>query len=179
MAGGVTGIGYSDRGLYSGDISGTARRAKEAEGETLFADLLRKVPQQEAASPPEAVLPRTADSSGRPDVLSREYAAEGGERPAALSAPARPAAGRPVVDKSGALYEQCQALETFLIKNLLSSMRNTVQKSGLMDGGFAGKMYEDMLYDEYAGVYAKNAGFGFAELAYLELTGQRGKVITR
>jgi flagellar protein FlgJ len=38
-------------------------------------------------------------------------------------------------------------------------------------------MYEDMLYDEYAKDFAKNAGFGLAELAYLELTGQRGKII--
>jgi flagellar protein FlgJ len=58
-------------------------------------------------------------------------------------------------------------------------MRNTVQKSGFIDEGFAGKMYEDMLYDEYAKDFAKNAGFGLAELAYLELTGQRGKSITR
>jgi len=47
----------------------------------------------------------------------------------------------------------------------------------LIDEGFAGKMYEDMLYDEYARDFTKNANFGFAELAYLELTGQRGKII--
>jgi len=81
---------------------------------------------------------------------------------------------KPKIDKTSKLYEQCEALESFLIKNLLNSMRNTVQKSGLIDEGFAGKMYEDMLYDEYAKDYAKNANFGFAELAYLELTGQRG-----
>jgi flagellar protein FlgJ len=82
-----------------------------------------------------------------------------------------------VIDKTDKLYEQCEALETFLIKNLISSMRNTVQKSELMDTGFAGKMYEDMLYDEYAKDFSKNANFGFAELAYMELTGQRGKII--
>jgi flagellar protein FlgJ len=54
-------------------------------------------------------------------------------------------------------------------------MRSTVQKSGFIDEGFAGKMYEDMLYDEYAKDFSKNADFGLAELAYLELTGQRGK----
>jgi flagellar protein FlgJ len=48
-----------------------------------------------------------------------------------------------------------------------------------MDDSFAGKMYEDMLYDEYATTYTKNANFGLADLAYLELTGQRGKVIAR
>ncbi|MDR2536131.1 MAG: rod-binding protein [Treponema sp.] len=82
---------------------------------------------------------------------------------------------KPVIDKTDKLYEQCEALETFLIKNLLNGMRNTVEKSGFIDEGFAGKMYEDMLYDEYAKEYTKNAHFGLTELAYLELTGQRGK----
>ncbi|MDR2403421.1 MAG: rod-binding protein [Spirochaetaceae bacterium] len=84
---------------------------------------------------------------------------------------------RPVVDKTGKLYEQCLALETFLVKTLITGMRNTIQKSELLDGGFAGKMYEDMLYDEYAGDFARNANFGLAELAYLELTDQRGKLM--
>jgi flagellar protein FlgJ len=82
------------------------------------------------------------------------------------------------IDKTDKLYEQCEALETFLVKTLISGMRNTVQKSGLIDEGFAGKMYEDMLYDEYAKNMTKNAGFGLAELAYMELTGQRGKLIS-
>ncbi|MDR3335137.1 MAG: rod-binding protein [Treponema sp.] len=77
-----------------------------------------------------------------------------------------------VIDKTDKLYEQCQALESFLVKTLLTSMRNTVQKSELLDGGFAGDMYEDMLYDEYAQDFTKNAHFGLAELAYLELTNQ-------
>jgi flagellar protein FlgJ len=81
-----------------------------------------------------------------------------------------------VVDKTDKLYEQCEALESFLIKTLINSMRSTVQKTGLIEEGFAGKMYEDMLYDEYAKDFTKNAGFGLAEMAYLELTGQRGKI---
>ncbi|GHV52650.1 hypothetical protein AGMMS49579_10270 [Spirochaetia bacterium] len=81
------------------------------------------------------------------------------------------------IDKTDKLYEQCEALETFLVKNLITGMRNTVQKTGLIDEGFAGKMYEDMLYDEYTKDFTKNANFGLAETAYLELTGQRGKLI--
>jgi len=81
------------------------------------------------------------------------------------------------IDKTDKLYEQCVELEIFLVKTLVSSMRNTIQKSGLIDEGYAGKMYEDMLYDEYAKNFAKNANFGMAEMAYLELTGQRGKTV--
>ena len=84
-----------------------------------------------------------------------------------------------VIDKTDKLFEMCQEFETLLIKNLIKSMRSTIQKTDLIDTGFAGQVYEDMLYDEYAKDYAKNAGFGFAELAYLELSGQRGKNISR
>ena len=78
------------------------------------------------------------------------------------------------IDKTDKLYEQCLELETFLIKTLIGSMRKTIQKSGLINEGFAGKMYEDMLYDEYARDFTKNAGFGLADQAYLELSGRRG-----
>ena len=79
------------------------------------------------------------------------------------------------IDKSDELYEQCLALETFLVKNILNAMRKNVLKSSLVDTGFAGEIYEDMLWDEYAKEYTKDAGFGLADLAYLELTGQRGR----
>ncbi|MDR2314681.1 MAG: rod-binding protein [Spirochaetaceae bacterium] len=81
------------------------------------------------------------------------------------------------IDKTDKLYEQCVALETFLVKNILSGMRKNVLKSDLIDPGYAGEVYEDMLWDEYAKEYTKNGGFGLAELAYLELTNQRGKQI--
>jgi len=74
------------------------------------------------------------------------------------------------IDKNDKLYEVCMELETFLIKNLIKSMRGTVQKTGLLDTGFAGEVYEDMLYDEYAKTFAQNANFGFAEMAYRELS---------
>jgi flagellar protein FlgJ len=35
-----------------------------------------------------------------------------------------------------------------------------------------------MLWDEYAKDFTKNAGLGFADMAYLELTGQRGKALS-
>jgi len=94
------------------------------------------------------------------DILRRTSAARDSASP-------RP--GQTDIDKNDKLYELCLELETFLVKNLLNSMRNTVQKSGLVDDSFAGKMYEDMLYDEYAKDFTKNAGFGLAEQAYRQL----------
>jgi flagellar protein FlgJ len=75
------------------------------------------------------------------------------------------------IDKNDKLYQLCLELETFLVKNIVNGMRNTVQKTGLVDDSFAGKMYEDMLYDEYSKEFAKNAGFGLAEMAYRQMTG--------
>jgi flagellar protein FlgJ len=77
--------------------------------------------------------------------------------------------GEEPIDKEDKLYQLCLELETFLVKNLLTSMRSTVQKSGLVDDSFAGKMYEDMLYDEYAKDFTKSANFGLAEQAYRQL----------
>ncbi len=62
-------------------------------------------------------------------------------------------------------------LENFFVKIMLSTMRSTVQKSGLAgEDSFASKMYEDMLYDEYSRALTKNAGFGLADQVYLQLS---------
>ena len=80
------------------------------------------------------------------------------------------------IDKTDKLYELCAELETFLIKNLIKGMRNTAQKSNLIDTGFAGEIYEDMLYDEYSKTFSRNASFGFAEMAYRELAAYTNKL---
>ena len=75
------------------------------------------------------------------------------------------------IDKSSELYEVCLELETILMKNLIKGMRSTIMKSGLVDSSFAGEVYEDMLYDEYAKTFTRNANLGFAEMAYRQLSG--------
>ena len=95
--------------------------------------------------------------------------AQSSKLPQAPEASTAMASKAPPIDKNDKLYELCMELETFLIKNLIKSMRSTVQKTGLVDTGFAGEVYEDMLYDEYAKSFARNANLGFAEMAYREL----------
>ena len=112
-----------------------------------FEDLLRRV--QEANRPHEHI-------EDRPDTAFM------------------PRASRlPPIDKSSQLYELCMELETILIRNMIRGMRNTIQRSNLIDTGFAGEIYEDMLWDEYASIFARNANLGFAEMAYRDLTGRR------
>jgi flagellar protein FlgJ len=105
------------------------------------------------------------------EILERTRAAK--DAASSPVADSRPSSEAPI-DKTDKLYQLCLELETFIVKNLLTGMRNTVQKSGLVDDSFAGKMYEDMLYDEYAKEYTKSAGFGLAEQAYRQLSRLNG-----
>lgn len=74
------------------------------------------------------------------------------------------------IDKTSKLYEKSLELESYFVKQMLSEMRKTVSKSALGGSDFAGKMYEDMLFDEYAASMTKNAGFGLADQIYLSLS---------
>ena len=51
------------------------------------------------------------------------------------------------------------------IKDTIGEMQKTVEKSGLMDGGYAEEIFSDMLTDEYSKTMAKNANFGLADRA--------------
>jgi flagellar protein FlgJ len=74
------------------------------------------------------------------------------------------------IDKSSKLYEQCREFESIFVKMMLTAMRKTVDKSeGLINGGMAEDIYQDMLNDEYAKSMTKTAGFGLADQVYLQL----------
>jgi hypothetical protein len=147
-------------------LSGAAGPAAET---SPFDLMLKKAVKAEAAATKTASSERARSGHGSAHGLPLGAAANAGATDSAHAAKSRVA-----IDRTDKLYEQCRELESFVIKSLLEGMRKTVEKSGLMDGGFAGEMYEDMLYDEYATNLSKNAGFGLADQAYLELNGRRG-----
>ncbi|MBN2536095.1 MAG: rod-binding protein [Spirochaetales bacterium] len=74
------------------------------------------------------------------------------------------------IDKGSDLYKACQDFEAIFIKQMLNVMKKTINKSGLIDGGFAEEVFEDMLYDEYAKKMAENAGFGLSDSLYRQLS---------
>jgi Rod binding domain-containing protein len=74
------------------------------------------------------------------------------------------------VKKNSKLYRACQEFEAIYIKQMLNVMRKTVNRSGLLDGGFAQEVFEDMLYDEYAKKMAEHAGFGLSDSLYRQLS---------
>ena len=82
-----------------------------------------------------------------------------------------PATVGKTIDKTSKLYEQALELESYFVKIMLSSMRDTLSGTSLngQDKSYAEKTYEDMFYDEMAVSMTKNAGFGLADQIYLEL----------
>jgi len=68
------------------------------------------------------------------------------------------------------LKDSCRDFEAMFIKQMLSSMKNTIQKTGMMGKENSGeKIFTDMLYDKYAESMADTAGFGIADQLYKEM----------
>lgn len=72
------------------------------------------------------------------------------------------------VDKK--LMNVCIEMESIFVSRMLREMRNTLPKEKLIDGGFAEKMFEDMLYDEYSLNLSKTSNLGIAGMLYDELS---------
>lgn len=65
----------------------------------------------------------------------------------------------------GTLREVAQEFESLFLKQMLDSMRSTLnEENRLVDTGMAGEYFEDMLYEEYSKIMAKRGTFGIAEL---------------
>ncbi len=75
------------------------------------------------------------------------------------------------IDRTSKLYESALALESYLVKQMLGEMRKTVLRAD-GEGSQAKKIYEDMLFDEYAVSMTKGAGFGIADQIYLQFTNE-------
>lgn len=81
-----------------------------------------------------------------------------------------PVRGEAKIDKGSKLYGQAQEFESLFVKMMLTEMKKSVDKAGMVDGGMAEDIFSDMLYDEYAKSMTKSAGFGLADQVYLQLT---------
>ncbi len=73
------------------------------------------------------------------------------------------------IDRTSPLYEQCREFESIFAKMMLKEMRKTVDKSGLVSGGWAEDIFQDMLDDEYAKSMSASANFGLADQLYRQL----------
>ena len=78
------------------------------------------------------------------------------------------------INRGSKLYKACQEFEAIFIKQMLNVMRKTVNKTGLLNGGFAEEVFEDMLYDEYAKKMSESANFGLSDTLYKQLSNFQG-----
>lgn len=69
------------------------------------------------------------------------------------------------------LHGQCVEMESLLWKQVLNSMKKTVGKYKLIDGGQGEKIFKDFLYDEYAMLMAKKSNTGLSETIFKDLAG--------
>ena len=79
------------------------------------------------------------------------------------------------IDKK--LMKTCIEFESIFVARMLKEMKKTVHKSNFLHGGHAEKIFEDMLYDEYALKLSKNSNLGLAKMLYDELS-QKTKTST-
>jgi flagellar protein FlgJ len=73
------------------------------------------------------------------------------------------------------LQKACADLEAIFVNMMFKQMRSTVQKSGLIDGGSAEEMYEDMLFENYAEEVSKGKGTGLGDMLYRQLSKNMNK----
>ena len=156
---------------------GATQSAKSANDISVFQKILEQTQKNNSSSLSSVQTIEKGRLNGEytSSYLSNNVTADKNSRPQGFAANAIGAhstngASNKTIDRTSKLYEKSLELEGFFVKMMLSSMRNTVQKSGLGgNNGFAGKMYEDMMYDELSVTMTKNAGFGLADQIYLSL----------
>lgn len=92
----------------------------------------------------------------------------------AAGAPIPGARARQNTDKAAELKKACADFEAIFLSQLLRTMRRTVPKSGLLDGGLAEDIYRDMLDVEIAERMARRGGMGLGDMLYRQLSKAAG-----
>jgi len=77
------------------------------------------------------------------------------------------------------IKQACSDFEAIFIKQMLDSMRKTVDKTSLLGGGMAEEIFEDMIYDEYAKKMSNTGNFGLKDMLYRQLSTESSKIIIK
>ncbi|MEN6349667.1 MAG: rod-binding protein [Syntrophomonas sp.] len=73
-------------------------------------------------------------------------------------------------ENSKKLYGACQDLESVFVNTVIKTMRQSIQKSGLMGDSFAEETYQSMLDEEYSKQISKTKSLGIADMLYKQLS---------
>ena len=68
------------------------------------------------------------------------------------------------------LMNTCIEMESLFVAKMFKEMRNSIEKSDWLHGGFAEEIFQDMLYDEYSLMVSKNSNLGLAKMLYDEMS---------
>ena len=74
------------------------------------------------------------------------------------------------------LMEACRNLESVFVNMMFKQMQNTVEKTGLVDGGFGEEIYNDMLTEKYSEEATKGKGLGLAQVMFKQLSKNYTKI---
>ena len=190
---GISGLGITGT-LSNG--SQAIQAAQEKADESRFQSLLDEMKRNASSDTSRNYVSKTSSSDSVETVASSQIAAnhrlkgdytlgfynyytneaDKETSPEGMAAASRTAQGKKVkIDKTSELYAQSKEMENYLVKMMLSSMRDTIHHSSLLgeENDFARGMYEDMMYDNYAEQLTKTSHLGLADQIYIELSGQR------
>lgn len=73
-------------------------------------------------------------------------------------------------EDSKKLYAACQDLESVFVNTVIKTMRQSIQKGGLMGDSFAEETYQSMLDEEYSKQIGKTRTLGIADMLYKQLS---------
>jgi flagellar protein FlgJ len=70
------------------------------------------------------------------------------------------------------LKKACNDFEAIFVKQMLTSMRESIPKGGLFESGFENEMFQSMQDDELAKSIANGKGMGIADALYNQISGR-------
>lgn len=73
--------------------------------------------------------------------------------------------------KEAELKKACQGFEAMILQQMLTAMRKSVPKDGLLVNGYAQEMYQSMYDEGLAQEMASGRGIGLADALYQQLSG--------
>ncbi|MEQ8173743.1 MAG: rod-binding protein [Syntrophomonadaceae bacterium] len=73
-------------------------------------------------------------------------------------------------EDSKKLYQACQDLESVFVNTVMKTMRQSIQKGGLLGDSFAEETFQSMLDEEYSKQVSKTRTLGIADMLYKQLS---------
>ncbi len=67
------------------------------------------------------------------------------------------------------LYEAAEEFEGYFLEKMFREMKKNIPKGGLIDGGYAEEIFDEMLLTERVGKMAHEMEFGLAESIYSQM----------